>query len=457
MKISQKLEQRQIISQRLQQSLHLLTLNNLEIEDAIEEELEVNPVLEWEPALPVGEAVRPSLAERVENIDWQDYFENASRGGYFTENEEEYDQFASAPGPPVSLPEYLMRQLEVSGVSQADFELAAFLISALDRDGYLRTPSAVIAEEAAVTPREAERVLTEVVQKLEPRGVGGRDLREVLLLQYKDGGEEVPPVAGVIIDKYLDQTANRPPAELAAKLKVPTAEVEEAVDFIKTLEPRPGRAFGAEANPCLIPDVRVELVDGEVEITLLDDRVGRLYISPRYRELLTGNGETDKETTRFLKNRVTAAAGFIRALHQRRRTLERVVAAIFARQRDFLAVGEPGLKPLTMEEVAEEVGFHVSTVSRAVARKVADTPPGVYLLKYFFTGSVAAAEGAVSVERVKAVLEDIIEDENKEVPLSDEELAEELSKRGIRIARRTIAKYRRELKIPGKYGRKQRV
>lgn len=457
MKIIQRLEQRQIISQRLQQSLRLLTLNNLEIEDAIEEELETNPVLEWEPSLSVGESVRPSLAERVENIDWQDYFENASRGGYFAESEDEFDQFASAPGTPVTLAEYLMLQLEVSGVIDSDFELAAGVISALDRDGYLRVPVASVAEELGVGPSEAARVLIEIVQNLEPRGVGARDLREALFLQYQEVGDEAPPLAGVIIDKCLDQTVTKSPSELAAKFKVSPAEVEEAIDFIKSLEPRPGRAFGGETNPSLIPDVRIELVAGNVEITLLDDRVGRLYISPRYRALLAGDGDPDQETVRFLKNRLTAAASFIRAIHQRRRTLERVVAAIFKRQREFLVVGEPGLKPLTMEEIAEQVGFHVSTVSRAVARKVADTPPGVYLLKYFFTGRVQAAEGPVSVKRVKAVLEDIIEDENKNTPLSDEELAAELSERGIRVARRTVAKYRRELKIPGKYGRMQRV
>lgn len=432
-------------------------MNNLEIEDAVEEELETNPILEWEPGLSVGESVRPSLAERVDNIDWQDYFENASRGGYFAESEDEFDQFASAPGAPVTLVEYLMLQLEVSGVTEPDFGLAASIISALDRDGYLRVPVASVAEEMGVEPSEAARVLVEIVQKLEPRGVGARDLREALFLQYEEAGEAAPALAGVIIDKYLDRTVTDSPAKLAARLKVSPAEVEAAKDFITSLEPRPGRAFGGETNPSLIPDVRIELVAGDVEITLMDDRVGRLYISPRYRALLAGDGDPDQETVRFLKNRLTAAASFIRALHQRRRTLERVVAAIFERQREFLLVGEPGLKPLTMEEVAGQVGFHVSTVSRAVARKVADTPPGVYPLKYFFTGRVSAAEGPVSVERAKALLEDIIEDEDKNAPLSDEKLAAELSKNGVRVARRTIAKYRRELNIPAKYGRKKRV
>lgn len=457
MKLSQKLEHRQIISQRIQQSLRLLTLTNLEIEAAIEEELETNPVLEWEPAQAVLEMPQSSLGDRLESIDWQDYFETASRGGYAAERQEEFDQFASTAGPPVTLAEYLMRQLEVSDADASDFELAACIISALDRDGYLRLPAATIAEETGSGEREVERVLIEIVQKLEPRGVGARDLKEALRLQWEEVYEEAPPLAAVIIDKYLNQMVAKAPAELAAKLKVPAQEVEQAVAFIKSLEPRPGRAFGPEANPALTPDVRVELVAGELEITLLDDRVGGLYISPHYRALLADGSGLDDQTARFLKNRLQAAASFIRALHQRRRTLEKVVAAVFGRQREFLVVGEPGLKPLTMEEVADQVGFHVSTISRAVAGKVVDTPSGIYLLKYFFTGRVAAAEGSVSVERVKAMLQDIIEDEDKSTPLSDEELAAELAKNGPRVARRTVAKYRNELNIPGKHARKKGV
>ncbi len=451
---SQRLEQRQIISQRLQQSLRLLTLNNLEIEDAIEQELESNPVLEWEPASSPGESAAVSPAERLENIDWQEYFESAASGTYFYEREDEVDQLATALYPPVALPEHLMRQLEMSDLSERELELALGIVSALDHDGYLRVPLSSVAEEMGAGIGETERVLAGVIQKMEPRGVGARDLREALLLQL---GEDAPPLAKVIVEDYLDQTVTKSPSELAAKLKVAREEVEEAIDFIKSLEPRPGRDFGGEVNPSLTPDVSVELLGEKVETTLLDDRVGRLYISPRYRALLAGDGDLDNETIGFLKNRLTAAALFIRALHQRRRTLEKVVAAIFERQRDFLASGEAGLKPLTMEEVADQVGFHVSTVSRAVAGKVADTPRGVFPLKYFFTGRVSTSEGAVSVKRVKVVLEDIIDDEDKSSPLSDEELTAELSKRGINIARRTVAKYRRELDIPGKHGRKKNL
>jgi RNA polymerase sigma-54 factor len=456
MKLTQRLEQRQIISQRLQQSLRLLTLNNVELETAIEEELEANPLLEWEPGSPALREGISSPAARLENIDWQDYFETASQGGYFTEGREEFDQLAAAPGPPATLAEYLTRQLEVSVVDGRDFELSTCIVSALDRDGYLRLPLATLAEEIGTEEEELERVLIEIVQRLEPPGVGARDLRETLSLQWREANDEAPALAGVIIDKHLEGLVNKSRAELARSLKVPPEELEVAVAYIKSLEPRPGRAFGAEINPILLPDVRVELVDGNVEIILLDDRLGRLYISPGYRDLLATDDGLDEEAARFLRYRLNAAASFIRAIHQRRRTLEKIAAAIFERQRDFLTVGGPGLKPLTMEEVADEVGFHVSTVSRAVANKTADTPPGVFPLKYFFTGKVDGSEGPVSVERVKSLLQDIIDVEDKNAPFSDEELAAALAGRGVRVARRTVAKYRKALKLPSKHDRKKR-
>jgi RNA polymerase sigma-54 factor len=456
MKLTQRLEQRQIISQRLQQSLRLLTLNNVELETAIEEELEANPLLEWEPGSPALREGISSPAARLENIDWQDYFETASQGGYFTEGREEFDQLAAAPGPPATLAEYLTRQLEVSVVDGRDFELSTCIVSALDRDGYLRLPLATLAEEVGTEEEELERVLIEIVQRLEPPGVGARDLRETLSLQWREANDEAPALAAVIIDKHLEGLVNKSRAELARSLKVPPEELEVAVAYIKSLEPRPGRAFGAEINPVLLPDVRVELVDGNVEIILLDDRLGRLYISPGYRDLLATDDGLDEEAARFLRYRLNAAASFIRAIHQRRRTLEKIAAAIFERQRDFLTVGGPGLKPLTMEEVADEVGFHVSTVSRAVANKTADTPPGVFPLKYFFTGKVDGSEGPVSVERVKSLLQDIIDVEDKNAPFSDEELAAALAGRGVRVARRTVAKYRKALKLPSKHDRKKR-
>jgi RNA polymerase sigma-54 factor len=454
MELSQKLDQKLIISARLQQSLRLLTLNNIEIETAIEEELESNPVLEWEPGRPAEEEPAGRPGDRVENVNWQEFFAPAPREDYSPESSEDVDPYATAEVPPTTLSEYLIRQLEVAGASPRDFEVALCIISALDRDGYLRVGTAALAEETGEEEGEVERVLTEVVQRLDPPGAAARGLQEALHLQWREAADEAPALAGAIIDKYLDLLAQKSYDKLAKALKSTPDEIHAAVDYIRNLEPRPGRAFGSENNPALVPDVSVELADGKVAVTLLDDRIGRLYISPRYRELLAADGGLDEEAERFVRYRLTAAASFIRAIHQRRKTLEKVLAAVFERQREFLLLGEPGLKPLTMEFVANQLGFHVSTVSRAVAGKVVDTPVGIFPLKYFFTGSVASSGGAVAVGSVKALLEDIIDDEDKKAPLSDENLASELQKRGVKVARRTVAKYRKLLKIPGKHERK---
>ena len=454
MEISQKLEHRLIISPRLQQSLKLLTLNNLEIEQAIEEELETNPLLEWEPGRPSEDKAEERSADRLDNINWQEALSFTPRERYASEAAEEVDPYATAQVPPVTLSEHLLRQLEVADTTDRDFEIAASIISALDRDGYLRVGTAALASELGEEESEVERVLTEIVQLMDPPGVAARDLSECLLIQWGEGEDGTPALAGVIIEKHLDLLANRSDEKLLKAINATPEEVSAAIDYIKDLEPRPGRAFGSENNPALVPDIRVDLVRDAVEITFLDERIGRLYISPRYRELLAGGEGLDREAERFLRYRLKAAASFIRAIHQRRKTLEKVVGAVFERQRAFLALGEPGLKPLTMEDVANQLGFHVSTVSRATASKVVDTPMGIFPLKYFFTGSVASSEGEVSVERVKALLEDIIADEDKGAPLSDESLASELQKRGVKVARRTVAKYRKLLKIPGKYERK---
>lgn len=454
MEISQKLEHRLIISPRLQQSLKLLTLNNLEIEQAIEEELEVNPLLEWEPGRSPEPPTDDRPADRLDNINWQEALTSMPRERYPSEGGEEIDPYATAQVPPVTLSEHLLRQLEVAGINDRDFDIAASIISALDRDGYLRVGPEALASELGVDESDVERVLTEVVQGFDPPGVAARDLQECLLVQWKEAEDGAPPLAGVIIEKYIDLLVYKSHEKLVKALDAAPDEVAAAVDFIKNLEPRPGRAFGSENNPALVPDIRVDLAGDAVEITFLDERIGRLYVSPRYRELLSDGHDLDREAERFLRLRLKAAASFIRAIHQRRKTLEKVVAAVFERQRDFLALGEPGLKPLTMEEVADQLGFHVSTVSRATAGKVVDTPMGIFPLKYFFTGSVSSSEGDVSVERVKALLEDIIAAEDKGTPFSDEELAGELQKRGMKVARRTVAKYRKILKIPGKHERK---
>lgn len=456
MKLSQemKLEQRQVISMRLQQALQMLLLTGVELTDCIEQELESNPALDIERE---EGAVIPLSDGRgggsIENIDWDDYFDG-TRGPYVQETDEPYDPLANQPARPESLTEHLTRQLEVICDDEETFNVAFAIVTALDIYGYLRIGLDELAEEISADPAEVERVLVDVVQELDPPGAGARDLRECLLVQWRLMSEP-NALAGRLIGDYLDKIGRVSAAVLADKLGTDEADIVKAVEIIKSMEPRPGRAFGYSRNVPLIPDINVDLVDDKVRVRIDDDVGSRLYISPKYKNLLVNYKNLDATTKKYLQERIKAAAWFIRAIHQRRRTMRKVAAAVFEHQKGFLERGPMGLKPLTMEDVADEVGVHVSTVSRAVAGKVADTPAGIYRLRYFFTGAVAGDRGDVAVEKVKALLRGIIEDEDPTAPYSDEVLAEKLAERGVYIARRTVAKYRKELNIPSKHERRK--
>lgn len=454
MKLSQKLSQRQIISPRLQLSLRLLTLNNVALEEAIAAELENNPVLERESGSEESnEAPTPVTHETSETFNWREYFEsNPWVGG--ADEEGNADTVSTLAEPPDNLTVHLLKQLEAYR-EEADYELAANIVYALDDDGYLRTPTADLARELGVDETRLVTVLTRIIQKLDPPGVGARDLRECLLIQWRLAGGGAPPLAGVIIEKYLDEIPRKSNVELAALLNSRPEEVEEALAFIRALEPRPGRPFGSTTALAIVPDLRVELGDEGVEVTLLNDPAARLYISPYYRDLI--DGEVDAETRRFVRGRIAAATWFIRALHQRRRTLEEVTREVFKKQKAFLEEGEIAIQPLTMEEVASALGVHVSTVSRAVAGKVVETPMGLFPLRRFFTVAVKGDAGDVSPERVKSLLAEIIAEEDKDHPLSDAALAAALARRGVYVARRTVSKYRQELGIGARYERARRV
>jgi RNA polymerase sigma-54 factor len=456
MEISQemKLEQRQVISMRLQQALQMLALTGIELTDRIEQELESNPALEMEreegAIIPLSDGRSRGLTE---DIDWDDYFDGTG-GPYVQETDETYDPLANQPARPESLTEHLTRQLEVICDDEGTFSVAFAIVTALDLDGYMRIPVEELAGEIRADPTEVERVLTGVVQELDPPGVGARDLRECLLVQWRLMPQP-NALTGRIIEEHLGDIGHITPSVLADKLGADEADVVEAIEIIKSMEPRPGRAFGHSRNVPLIPDITVDLVDGNVRVRIDDDAGSRLYISPKYKNLLVNYKNLDEKTKKYLQERVRAAAWFIRAIHQRRRTMRKVAVAVFEHQRDFLERGPMGLKPLTMEDVADEVGVHVSTVSRAAAGKVVDTPGGIYPLRYFFTGAVAGDRGDVAVEKVKALLREIIEDEDPKAPYSDEALAGKLAEKGVYIARRTVAKYRKELNIPPKHERRK--
>jgi RNA polymerase sigma-54 factor len=450
-----KLEQRQVISVRLQQALQMLTLTGVELAERIEQELESNPALEIEreetSPIPLGDGRRRT---RIEEIDWNEYFNGRVGGPYIRETDEPFDPLANQPAQTGSLVEHLTRQLEVICDDEGTFYVAFAIVAALDVNGYLRIAVEELAEEMGVDPVTVGKILVNVVQELDPPGVGARDLRECLLVQWRLMSEP-DPLVGRLIEEHLDDIGRMSPALLAEQVKADEADVEKALDVIRSLEPRPGRAFGSSRNAPLVPDVVVDLVDDKVRVRIEDDAGSRLYISPKYRNLLVEHKNSDAKTKKYLQERIKAAAWFIRAIHQRRRTMRKVATAVFEHQRDFFERGPMGLEPLSMEDVAREVGVHVSTVSRATAGKVADTPNGIYPLRYFFTGAVTGDRGDVAVEKVKVLLKEIIGDEDPGSPYSDEALARKLASRGIFIARRTVAKYRKELNIPPKHERRK--
>lgn len=449
-----KLEQRQVISLRLQQALQMLTLNTVELADRVQEELELNPALELDQgegaAIPLSDG---DLGPKIADVDWSDYFDGAT-GPFIRETDEPYDPLANRPAGDVSLTEHLVRQLEVICDDEEVFETAVGIVSAIDNDGYLTISAEELAAELGKYPEEVERVLTEVIHELDPPGVGARDLRECLLVQWRLTRDR-DPLAGRIIAEALADIAKKGPAFVAAEFGASVEDVAGAIELIRSMEPRPGRAFGATRNTPVVPDITVELVEGEVLVRVEDDAGGRLYISPKYKNLLLNQKNLDAKTKKYLQERIRAAAWFIRAVHQRRRTVRKVAEAVFSYQRDFLERGPLGLKPLTMEEVADDVGVHVSTVSRAAAGKAVDTPRGIYPFKYFFTGGVRGDRGEVAAEKVKVILNDIIDEEDPAAPYSDEALAGKLAEKGIYIARRTVAKYRNEMNIPPKHERQK--
>jgi len=293
-----------------------------------------------------------------------------------------------------------------------------------------------------------------VVQDFDPPGVGSRDLRECLLFQLERLGKH-DSLAARIVMTHLERLAARKLQDIARILKAPVEEVESAANFIATLNPKPGRAYSAESSPYVTPEVVVKKVDGQYLILMNDDDLPRLRISKYYRSLMNET-DTGKEVRDYIQERVRSSAFLIRSIHQRQNTIYRIASEIVRVQTDFLENGVSHLKPLTMAEVAGVVGLHETTVSRAVAGKHMQTPQGVFEMKYFFTPGLRTDDGSVvSNKTVKDAIDTLVRDEDPANPLSDQEILEILTKRGIQIARRTVAKYRIALKIAPSHMRRR--
>jgi len=453
--------QRLLMTPELRQAITILQLSSLELCNYIEQELLNNPLLDKEeegyPAFPENEINFDEARADEDTIEWEEYLQE-----YFDwdmlrfpkerkEEERSFENFVSATQ---TLQEYLLMQLRLAEVDRKTFKIGEFLIGNLDKNGYL----AVSVQEASrilkVSPDEVDKAL-KVIQTFDPPGVGARNLEECLLIQVEQKGIKDPKLEE-LIRHHLKDLADARYSRIAEKLNVTLGKVQELKDIVLSLDPKPARNFSSpNETQYVIPDAVIEKVGDEYVVIMNDSVTPRLSINPYYRSLLLTE---DKEsmTSKFLTRKLESALWLIKSIEQRRMTLYKVIKAIVEVQREFLEKGISGLKPLTLKQIADAVGVHESTVSRAINGKYVQTPRGVFELKFFFQNGLENEGGSsVCAETIKKMLKEMISKEDPYHPLSDQMIADDLNKRGIKISRRTVAKYREQLGIPSSAKRKR--
>jgi len=459
--ITQKLVQRLVMTPKLQQAIKLLQMPALELQMKLKQELMINPMLEEpeenedlpEEDLPVEKADGDDgeLKTSEDEIDWDAYLKDGFEMGARAagEREELPDRDESPGRVPVvkeTLPDYLISQLRMVIDKDEDRKIGEFIIGNLDPDGFLDISSEEIAEMLSIDEERVARVL-EVIKTLDPTGVGASDLRECLLIQLAQAKCE-DSLPWLIVRDHFDDLLQRRYPDLSRKLKRPVKEVQVAAEEIGKLDPRPGARFSAEETHYIIPDLIVDKVDDDYVVQMNDRNVPRLRISRAYRQILTNAKSENKKVRDYVKERLNSARWLIGTIDQRRRTMLKVMRAILEVQRDFFGRGIEHLKPLTLQQIADEVDMSESTVSRVTKGKYVQTPRGVFELKYFFSTGLKTDDGDMaSSKKIRAKIMDMVDKEDKMKPLSDQHIAEMLKEDGFTVARRTVAKYRGQIGI----------
>ena len=454
--------------------MKLLQLPTLELEQRIKEEIEKNPALEEGMERDNSERDEyddysdDSRSEAEKEFDFSDYMDDDTPSYKLnTRNKGRDDEDKSMPivlG--TSFHEYLENQIGLRKLSPKQELIARHIIGSLDESGYLRRELEAVADDLAfsqnisVSKDDVEEVLEEI-QQLDPAGVGARDLRECLLLQLKrKKGNYVTKTAIHILENYFEEFTKKHYEKILKKTELDSDDLKEAMDEILKLNPKPGGSVNEttkSAQP-IIPDFTVNIVDGELELKLNGRNVPQLKVSRTYKDMIEGYvkskdskvARSDKDTLQFVKQKLDSAKWFIDAIKQRQETLMNTMSAIMERQREFFLEGdEIFLKPMILKDIAEMVHLDISTISRVVNSKYVETPYGTFLLKDFFSESISTSSGEeVSNKEVKKILQNIIGEEDKAKPVTDDKLSEILKDKGYNIARRTVAKYREQLNIP---------
>jgi len=378
------------------------------------------------------------------NEDWRDHM--AQAGGsqpYTSEDAEKRQHFFDSLVTETSLQEHLMQQAELADMPPKVLEAMKYLVGSLDDRGFLTQSAADIALQTSL-PLDAVQQAVKLLKTFDPPGIGCEDIEDSLLQQLIAKGRSDSLAARILRDHFALLSRRRIP-EIARKLGAHMDDVQVAIEEIGTLDPAPGRRFADDNNRVVVPDVTVEKDGEEWKIILNNDYIPRLRISNTYRELIA-KGTLNKQEREYLRERMRSGKFLINSIEQRQQTIERITREIIKVQTEFFEGGVSKLKPLTMTQIADVVGVHETTVSRAIANKYIHTPHGVFDFKYFFTPGYQADNGeAVSNTSVKDMINDLIEGEDRSHPLSDQEIVGKLQEKGINIARRTVAKYREEL------------
>ncbi len=480
LKLQLKLAQKLVMTPQLRLAIKLLQMNRLELGDALQAEIEQNPALEEEVSIKELKENQQSLSSTIEQkghnkesdhteqvraedsipeTNWEDYANTFDSNVSFSRETpaadapSQFDFISEKPG----LLAYLQWQLAHSELDKDEWEIALFIAGNLNRYGFLECNLEEVMEFTNCDHDSAEYIL-EVIQDLDPPGIAARDVSESLSLQLERMGEE-DSLAAEIVKNHLGPMQTRNYKSICQATGRKRAEVVKAIEFITSeLTPYPGLPYSTETTNYIVPDVYVRKIDGEFIVHLNEEDIPNLKLSSGLQELLQSEEDMDKSSKRYIKEKLKDAGWFIKSLHQRQRTIFKVMDSILKFQRDFFEHGPTRLKPLILRDVAEDIEMHESTISRVTSNKYVHTPLGIYELKYFFSTAIPRkGEEALAAESIRERIRMMVKNEDPYKPLSDNTISLKLKEQNIEIARRTVAKYREQLKIlPVKHRRKAR-
>jgi len=467
-----KLTQQLIMTPQLQMAIKLLQLSRLELMDTIRTELEENPALEEVPestsveqltdqpdpsSTNASETKEVTIDEKLqEDIDWSNYLDEYNTPGrvHYESEDRDTPKFESFIAHRESLNDHLLWQFLMTKPNKEEEKIASLLIGNINKDGYLQISAEEIAYTSGSLPEKVEEILA-IIQSFDPVGVCARDLRECLLIQANVLGLENTIVTDIIED-HLPNLEKKNYKVICKALKKSMDEVVSAINVIKAMEPKPGRQFSDETPQYINPDIYVYKLENEFVIMLNDDGMPKLRVNSFYKNSIGRGKKVSGEAENYIQEKMRSAAWLIKSIHQRQKTIYRVMESILRHQREFFDQGIAYLKPMVLRDVAQDIGMHESTISRVTTNKYAFTPQGIYELKYFFNSSIRREHGgAIASASVQDKIRQIILAEDPKKPYSDDRIAQILKKEEIHIARRTVAKYREMLKVLPSNKRKQ--